>query len=249
MPGMIFHMMIYAGTGGNPVMAVLNDAAGITGCLRWEQTHNREIFRRFTGYLLEQGAEDIYWGMENHLKVDEAMHGPDSPVYIPMVKMEDKIRKEEALRTTGENYARLAELLVETTLDGVVKERNAKLLDIMEQSKRELDLGRVARHFAGFYRIEERKFEEGLSFLKDIDFGEVASIEGLARAWLGTCEMTIRNLSEYESPEVFKPWYDYLDRCFTDPDRMERLMKLEEGSKPALRESYDLAMKLDFHSS
>lgn len=249
MPGMIFHMMIYAGTGGNPVMAVLNDAAGITGCLRWEQTHDREIFRRFSDYLLEQGAEDICRGMENHLIVDEAMHGPESPVYAPMVEIEERLREDETFHTTVENYARMAELLVETGLDAVVKERNAGLLEIMEQSKRELDLGRVARLFAGYYRLEERKFEQGLSFLKGIDFREVASIEGLARAWLGTCEMTISNLSEFESPEVFKPWYDYLARCFTDPDRMGRLMMLEEESKPALRECYNLAMKLDFHGS
>ncbi|MFC2018094.1 hypothetical protein ACFLTQ_02190 [Chloroflexota bacterium] len=249
MPGMIFHMTVYARTGGKPVMAVLNDAAGITGCLRWEQTHDREIFRRFSAYLLERGAEDIYRGMGNHLRVDEAMHGPESPVYPAMLGAEKKLRGEEALHTTGENYARMAELVVETGLDGVIKERNGDLLDMVEQSKGELDLDRISRLFAGFYRIDERKLREGLNFLQEIDFRELVSIEGLARAWLNNYETAMMNLSELESPEIFWPWYDYLARCFTDSEKMKRLIKLEEEIKPGLRERYDLSINLDFHDS
>ena len=246
MPGMVFHMMVYAGTGGEPVMAVLNDAVGITGCLRWGQTHDRGIFRRFSGYLHERGADDIYHGMKNHLIVDEAMHGPESPVYPAMLEMEERLRGEDDLHTTGENYVRMAELLVETGLDGVVEERNSELLNMMEQSKGELDLDRISRLFAGFYRIDVGKLREGLSFLQEVDFREVASIEGLAGAWLNTYEAAMRNLSEFESPEVFRPWYEYLLRCFTDTVRMERLIKLEQESKSALRESYELSINLDF---
>jgi len=249
MPGMIFHMMVFAETGGKPIMAALNDAVGITGCLRWGQTHDREVFRRFSGYLLEHGAEDIYRGMQNHLRVDEAMHGPGSPVYPVMLDLEERLKREEGLHTTSENYARIAELLAETSLDGIVKERNGAVLDMMQQSKSELDLDRISRLFAGFYRIDERKLHEGLNFLRDIDFREVATIAGLARAWLNTYKSAMENLSEIESPETFRPWYDYLLWCFTDAERMEMLKKLEAESKPGLRGSYELAMKLDFLGS
>jgi hypothetical protein len=249
MPGMIFHMMAYAGAGGKPVLAVLNDAVGITGCLRWGQTHDREIFRRFSAYLLEREGEDICRGMENHLRVDEAMHGPGSPLYPAMLKVEGRLRREEGFHTTGENYARMAELLVETGLDGIVKARNGEFLDRVEQSKGELNLDRISVLFAGFYQIDERKLREGLSFLQEIDFREVASMEGLARAWLNTYESAMKNLSEFESPENFRPWYDYLLRCFTDAARMERLIVMEGESKPALRESYDLSINLGFDDS
>lgn len=246
MPGMIFHMMVNARTGDKPILAVLNDAVGITGCLRWDQTHDREVFRQLSGYLLEKGAGDIYEGMENHLRVDEAMHGPRSPVYLCMVDVEEKLRKEVSLHTSDEIYARMAELITETGLDGVVKEKNQELFDIIEQSQRELDLERISRLFAAFYRIDERKLREGLEFLKEVDFRKVACIDGLAEGWFSTYEAAMRNLSEFEPPEVFRPWYDYLFRCFTDPERMERLRKLEEGIKPGLLGIYELSIKLDF---
>lgn len=249
MPGMIFHMMVYAGTGGKPVMAVLNDAVGITGCLLWRQTHDRGIFGRFSRYLMEREAEEIYRGMENHLSVDEAMHGPESPLYPAMIDMEERLKREEGLHTTGENYARMAELIVETGLDGIVRERNGELLEMAEQSKGELDLDRISRLFAGFYLIDERKLRKGLSFLQDIDFREVATIAGLSRAWLNTYESAMENLSEFESPDNFRPWYDYLLRCFTSAELMERLMKMEAESKPALRQSYALSINLDFGDS
>ena len=120
---------------------------------------------------------------------------------------------------------------------------------MVEQSKGELDLDRISRLFADFYRIDERKLREGLNFLQEIDFREVASMKGLARAWLNTYETAMRNLSGFESPEIFKPWYDYLARCFTDSERMETLIQLEEESKPGLRESYEISINLDFHDS
>ncbi|MFC1925790.1 hypothetical protein ACFLW2_03730 [Chloroflexota bacterium] len=249
MPGMIFHMMVYAGTGNKPILAVLNDAIGITGCLRWDQTHDREVFRQFSSYLVEKEAGDIYRGIENHLRVDEAMHGPKSPVYACMMGVEEKLRKEASLDTSGEIYARMAEFIVEIGLDGVVKENNQGLFDIVEESQKELDLERVSRLFAGFYRIEERKLREGLEFLKEVDFREVACIDGLAEAWFITYEAAMTNLSEFESPEVFKPWYDYLYRCFTDPERMDRLRKLEKGIKQELVKIYELSNKLDFGDS
>jgi len=239
-------MMIYAGTGNNPILAVLNDAAGITGCLRWNQTHDREIFQQFSDYLLENGAVDIYAGMKNHLKVDELMHGPNSPVYPCMVAVERKLRKEESLFTSEDNYARMAELIAETGLDGVVREENRGLFDIIVKSQKELDLERVSYLFADFYHIGENNLREGLEFLNEIDFSEVASMNGLARAWLSTYKTAMKNLSEFEEPEIFKPWYDYLARCFTDPDRMGRLGEIEGEIKPELRESYQLSMNLDF---
>lgn len=247
MPGMIFHVMVYARAGGSPILAALNDAAGITGCVRWRETHDREVFKQFSDYLLRNKCQDIYKAMENHLMVDEAMHGPGSPLYHYMVDVKGKLNKIEALYTLEENHARLAELVVETSLDGIVKEKNEGLFHIIEQSQKDLDLERISYLFSDFFKRDKEKFRQELSFLKEIDFKSIASVDGIAKAWLATYKSAMRNLSQIESPQVFKPWYDYLAQCFTNLGRMERLRQLEEESKLELRKNYELLTNLDFH--
>lgn len=246
MPGMIFHMMVYARLESMPILAALNDAAGVTGCLRWRETHDREIFQRFSEYMLGNGGDDVYKAMENHLAVDEAMHGPQSPLYSYMLAMKGKLTEIKSLHTSEENYDRLAELIVETSLDGVVKEKHEDLFDIIEQSQKELDLDRVSFLLADFFSKDRRELRQGLGFLKDIDFKEVAYIGGLAKAWLGTYESAMSNLSRFEPPELFKPWYDYLKQCFTNLEPMKNLKQLDEESRFELRQVYGDAISIDF---
>ena len=249
MPGMIFHLMVYAKEENSPILAVLNDAVGITGCVRWRETHDREVFKQLSNYLLRNKCPDIYKAMENHLMVDEAMHGPKSPLYPYMVEVKEKLNRIEALYTSEENHARLAELIVEISLDAVVKEKNEDLFPIIEQSQKDLDLERIAYLFSDFFKKDMERLRQGLSFLKEVNFRDIASIEGMAKAWLGTYESAMRNLSEFESPQVFKPWYDYLTQCFTNPEKMEKLRQLEEESKAELRKNYKLLTSLDFRGS
>lgn len=240
MPGMIYHMMIYATRGKSPALAALNDAAAIAGCVRWDETHDRRILEQFSHFLLENNAEDVCEAMLNHLHVDESMHGPGTPLYPEIAHVCEELRGTDALNTTHhEHHAKLAELIVETSFDAVATERNGSLLDMVAESQQRLDLERLSRLFAEFFRRDSGMFLEGFNLLKVVDPRSITSIDGIARSWLAIRGSAMANLSHLEPEEAFKPWYDYLTRCFSTDQIMRALRRLEIGTRANLGSQYD----------
>jgi hypothetical protein len=66
--------------------------------------------------------------MENHLAVDEAMHGPRSPIYPHMQDITTRLDDMYPQDAGDERHSSLAELVVETSLDGVVSEQEKGLI-------------------------------------------------------------------------------------------------------------------------
>jgi hypothetical protein len=240
MPGMIYHMMIYATTGKSPALAALNDAAAIAGCVRWDETHDRRILEQFSHFLHKNNAEDVCEAMQNHLHVDESMHGPGSPLYPQIAHVGEELTGIESFHTTHhEHHAKLAELIVETSLDAVASERNGSLLDMVAESQQGLDLERVSCLFAEFFRRDRGMFLQGFNLLKVVDPRSITSIDGIARSWLAIRRSAMANLSHLEPDEAFKPWYEYLTRCFSTDQTMKTLRRLERGTKIKLESQYE----------
>lgn len=234
MPGMIFHMMVSAMAGKPPILAVLNDAAPITGCARWEETHDRRLVRPLWDFLSANDGDDIRDAMENHLLVDESLHGPGTPLYPIMLRTEGYLNSVAAFRTTHpENHTKLAELIVETALDGLSASANGNLMDLIVESRRDWDIERVSCLFSRFFRRDSRMFRHGFRLLKDIDPRSITCIDGISTSWLIICGSAVANLSRLEPDRPFQPWYDYLTRCFSSGETVKALRELE---LPARRE-------------
>jgi hypothetical protein len=240
MPGMIYHMMIYAKTGKSPALAALNDVAAITGCVMWYETHDRTILEQFSHFLLKNNAEDVCEAMQNHLHVDESMHGPGSPLYPEIAHVGEELSGKEALHAADhEHHARLAELIVETSLDAVASGRNGSLLDMIAESQQGLNIERLSCLFADFFGRDREMFLRGLNLLKIIDPRSITSIDGIAGPWLAIRRSAMANLSHLQPEETFKPWYEYLTRCFSTDGIMNTLRRLESGVKIKLESQYE----------
>lgn len=232
MPGMIFHMMVRATAGKPPILAVLNDAAPLTGCARWEETHDRRLVRPLWDFLSANDGDDIRDAMENHLLVDESLHGPGTPLYPIIIRTEGYLSSIAAFRTTHpENHAKLAELVVETSLDGLTAEASGSLMDLIAESRRHWDIDRVSYLFSRFFRRDTRMFRHGFRLLKDIDPRSITSIDGISTSWLIICGSAAANLSRLEPDRPFQPWYDYLTRCFSSGETLKALGELEASAK------------------
>ena len=235
MPGMIFHMMAHATGGKPPILAILNDAAPITGCARWEETHDRKLVEPLWDFLSVNDGDDIREAMENHLLVDESLHGPGTPLYPVILRTEGDLESIAALRTPHrENHAKLAELIVETALDGLTADANGKLMDLIAESRRDWDIERASRLFSRFFRRDNKTFRHGFGLLKDIDPRSITCIDGISRSWLTICGSATQNLSRLEPDQAFKPWYEYLTRCFSGEETMRALRELESSARREL---------------
>jgi hypothetical protein len=216
---MIYHMMIYATTGKSPALAALNDAAAIAGCVRWDETHDRRILEQFSHFL---------------------QHGPGTPLYPQIAHVGEELSGIEAFQTAHhEHHAKLAELIVETSLDAVASERNGSLFDMVAESQQGLDLERLSCLFAEFFRRDRGMFLQGFNLLKVVDPRSITSIDGIARSWLAIRASAMANLSHLEPEEAFKPWYEYLTRCFSTDQTMKTLRRLERGTKIKLESQYE----------
>jgi hypothetical protein len=236
MPGMIFHMMVRATAGKPPILAILNDAAPITGCARWEETHDRRLVRPLWDFLSANDGDDIRDAMENHLLVDESLHGPGTPLYPIIVRTEGYLNSIAAFRTPHpENHAKLAELIVETGLDGLTAEANRSLMDLIAESRRHWDIERVSYLFGRFFRRDTSMFRHGFRLLKDIDPRSITSIDGICTSWRIICGSALENLSRLEPDRPFQPWYDYLTRCFSSGETVKALRGLELSAKRELQ--------------
>jgi len=247
-------MMIYARGGGSPVLATLNDIAPITGCVRWQDTHERTNYEELARFLSHEGANDLVSGMDSHLAVDEAMHGPHSPIYPNMQDISDVLGELDRLPRTSnlgiqpgnEGHARLAELVVETSLDGVVAESEPSLLDLIEFSRRQLDVDRIALLFARFFGRDGKSFRRCFDLLHSHSAYAASSIDGLAQSFLDLYEETSTNLARLLPPEPSARFYPYMKEWFTDPARMAILRQLEKRARPRLAEAYEGLKVLDF---
>ncbi len=235
MPGMIFHMMVNATAGKPTVLAILNDAAPITGCTRWEETHDRRLVEPLWDFLSANGGEDIREAMENHLLVDESLHGPGTPLYPVILRLEADLKAGAVFQTAcPENQAKLAELIVETSLDGLIADANASLMDLVAESQREWDIERVSRLFGRFFGRDAAMFRHGFGLLKGIDPQIISGIDGISSSWLTVCGTAVGNLSRLQPDRTFQPWYDYLTRCFSSEEAMRGLRELESSARSEL---------------
>jgi hypothetical protein len=249
MPGMIFHMMVRARAGKPPVLAILNDAAPITGCARWEETHDRSLVGPLWDFLSANEGDDIREAMQNHLLVDESLHGPGTPMYPVILRTEGDLNSIAAFRSPHpENHARLAELIVETGLDGLTADANGSLMNVIAESRRDWDIERVANLFSRFFRRDTRMFRHGFNLMKDIDPRSITSIDGISRSWLIICGSAADNLSRLEPDRAFQPWYDHLTRCFSSGETMKALRELEASARRELEGiQSDILAALDSH--
>jgi|GEM_PF-1735719 len=235
MPGMIFHMMVHATAGKPPVLAILNDAAPITGCTRWEETHRRSLVQPLWDFLSANGGQDIREAMENHLLVDESLHGPGTPLYPVILRREAELRSSAVFQTPfPENQPKLAELIVETSLDGLTADVNGSVMDLIAESQREWDVERVSRLFSRFFGRDAGMFRHGFGLLKGIDPRSITGIDGISRSWMAVCGAAVDNLSRLEPDRAFQPWYDYLTRCFSSQETMAVLRELESSARSEL---------------
>jgi hypothetical protein len=235
MPGMIFHMVVHATAGKPPVLAILNDAAPITGCTRWEETHDRRLVEPLWDFLRASGDEDIREAMENHLLVDESLHGPGTPLYPAILRREADLRSSALFQTPSpENRAKLAELIVETSLDGLTADANGSIMDLIAESRREWDIERVSRLFSRFFGRDAGMFRHGFGLLRGIDPRSITGIDGISRSWLTVCGTAADNLSRLEPDRAFQPWYDYLTRCFSSEEAMRGLREMESSARNEL---------------
>lgn len=249
MPGMIFHMMAYATAGRSPILAALNDAAPITGCVRWEETHDRRLLEPLWDFLCSNEGEDIRQGMENHLLVDEYLHGEGTPLYPSIVRIADNLNHTAAFQTSHqENHARLAELVVETSLDGLVSETNENLFNTVVDSHKRWDPERVSALFSRFFQRDRNAFRQGFDSLRSIDLRSITCINGIARSWMITYGSAMQNLSYLEPEQSFKPWYEYLTRCFSVEETMKALTQFEESARTELEATqHEILAALDSH--
>lgn len=249
MPGMIFHMMAYATTGEQPLLAALNDVAAITGCVRWEETHDRRMLDPLWDFLRSNDGEDIRQGMEHHLLVDESLHGPGTPLYPSIVRIADNLNHVAAFQTSyQENHARLAELVVETSLDGLVSETNENLLNTVADSHKKWDPERVCALFGTFFRRDRNMFRQGFDLLREMDPRSITCIDGIARSWMIIHKSAMQNLSCLEPEQSFKPWYEYLTRCLSIEETMKALRELEKSARIELEASqHEILAALDSH--
>lgn len=237
MPGMIFHMMVRATAGKPPILAVLNDAAPITGCASWEETHDRRLVRPLWDFLSANDGDDIRDAMENHLLVDESLHGPGTPMYPVILRIEGDLKSIAAFQTPHpENHAKLAELIVETVLDGLTADASGSLMDLIAESRHRWDIERVSYLFSRFFRRDTRMFRHAFRLLKDIDPRSITSIDGISTSWLIICGTAAANLSRLEPDRPFQPWYDYLTRCFSSGETLKVLRELELSAKREIEE-------------
>jgi hypothetical protein len=260
---MLFHMMIYARTGGPPILAALNDVAPISGCVRWKDTHENPEYDRLVDFLASEGARDLVAAMESHLAVDEAMHGPQSPIYAHMLDIANMLdiwhtqghsfgspdRAGDLILTQEEGHGKLAELVVETSLDGIVAERDSAVFNLIERSQQDLDVERISLLFARFFHRERQSFRRCFTLLRSRSPHDMSSIDGLARSFLSIYEDALVNLAKLVPPEPSAPFYQYMRFWFTDPDRMEILRELERRAKADLTEGYETLRGLDFGHS
>lgn len=237
MPGMIFHMMAYA-KAGSPVLAALNDAAPITGCVTWEETHDRRLLEPLWDFLQSNDSEDIRHAMENHLLVDESLHGPGTPLYPSIARIAENLNSMAAFQTSHhENHAKLAELIVETSLDGLVSEIHGSLFNSVADSHKRWDSERVSALFSRFFQRDRDAFRQGLDLLRSIDLRSITHMDGIARSWMIIYRSAIENLSHLEPEWSFKPWYEYLTRCFSANETMEALTQFEKSARTDLEAS------------
>lgn len=249
MPGMIFHMMICAKAGKAPILAILNDAAPVTGCTRWEETHDRRLVTPLWDFLSANESDDIREAMENHLLVDESLHGPRTPLHPIILQTEGHLKSSAVFRTPHqENHAKLAELVVETSLDGLTADANGKLMDLIAESGRHWDMERVSSLFGRFFQRDADIFRHGLGLLRDIDPRSIKFIDGISRSWLVIGRSTLDNLSRLEPDRAFQTWYDYLTRCLAREETMKALRELESSARKQLqRIQTDIMATLDSH--
>jgi hypothetical protein len=246
LPGMLFHMMVYARTGEPAILATLNDVAPITGCVTWPDTHEKSRFDRLAEFLADNGGGDILSGMENHLAVDEAMHGPRSPIYPHMQDITTRLDDMYPQDAGDERHSSLAELVVETSLDGVVSEQEKGLIAQIQRSQSDLDTDRIAHLFSSFFKRGKELFLRSFELLKNGSPYSTSSMDSLAASWLDIHEEAMRNLSEIAPHETFVPFYEYIMGWFTDPARMETLRQFENGAKASLTKQYERLRSLDF---
>ena len=248
MPGMLFHMMIYARMGGPPILATLNDIAPIAGCVRWQDTHERPNYDKLALFLVREGASDIVSAMDIHLAVDDAMHGPRSPIYPHMLDITSMLNALDPHLTSdsAEGHARLAELVVETSLDGLVANWESPLFDLIKDSQRYLDIERLSLLFADFFHRDRQLFRWCFSLLHSQSPHTTSSMDGLAESFLSLYEETSANMAGLTPPEPSASFYAYMRIWFTDPRRMQILRKLEKRAKEYLVKDYEALRNLDF---
>ncbi len=249
MPGMIFHMMIYAKVGKAPILAILNDAAPITGCTRWEETHDRRLVTPLCDFLSANDSDDIREAMENHLLVDESLHGPGTPLHPIILQTEGHLKSSAAFQTPHqENHAKLAELVVETSLDGLTADANGNLMDLIAESGRDWDIERVSSLLGHFFQRDADIFRHGFGLLRDIDPRSIKCIDGISRSWLVIGGSALDNLSRLEPDRAFQTWYDYLNQCLSGEETMKALRKLESSARRQLEGiQTDIMAALDSH--
>lgn len=242
-------MMVYAGTGKPPILATLNDVAPITGCVTWPDTHEKSRFDRLAEFLAGNGADDILAGMDNHLAVDEAMHGPHSPIYPHMLDINRKLDELYPQHAGDRSHSSLAELVVETSLDGVVSEQEKGLIRQIQRSQSDLDTDRIAHLFSSFFRRAKGLFVQSFELLKNGSPYSTSSMDSLAESWMDIHDEAMRNLSKIAPQETFVPFYEYIMGWFTDPARMETLRQFEKDAKAALARQYEWLRSLDFRGT
>ena len=147
-----------------------------------------------------------------------------------------------------DTHARLAELVVETSLDGIVAERDSAIFGLIERSQQDLDLERISLLFARFFGRGRQRFRQCFDLLRSRNPYATSSIDDLASSFLAIYDSTMANLARLEPPEPSAQFNECMKLWFTDSGRMDILRQLEKKAKASLVERYETLRALGFDS-
>jgi len=183
MPGMLTHAYIFKKHSSYLLGSIISDFLPLLDGIEWKATPDLKKAKQFRTYLLKNDIESLWLarGMVNHIYLDKAAY-KNKHLVRERVKVALKLNK--ILKIRSRKLEESSDLFMDMAFDAIIKNKNKKISYLLKRSIHKTDLKRVAFHIANFYNKDQKKIENMLECLKDMDFENVHTIEGASKEYL-----------------------------------------------------------------